>query len=99
MFPMYGFGINLNSMMSTLPQTPEFQNGSAFGFNGYNMNPAFNQKNIQRAMIYAGPSVDVYGRRELRKKATGACFLGGATAVIAVGLAVSSIMSIFSGKK
>lgn len=99
MFPMYGFGINLNSMMSTLPQTPEFQNGSAFGFNGYNMNPAFNQKNIQQAMIYTGPSVDVYGRRQLKRKNTGACFLGVTTAIIAAGLTIASMMSLFTGKK
>lgn len=97
MFPF--FGINLNSMMSGLPQTPEFQNGSAFGFNGYNMNPAFNQKNIQRSMINKGPSFDVYGRTELKKNTSINWFLGISTAIIGVGAASASILALFSGKK
>lgn len=97
MFPM--FGINLNSMMSGLPQTPEFQNGSAFGFNGYNMNPAFNQKNIHRSMINIGPSSDVYGRPELRKNVSGNWFLGITTTIINIGVATAAILSLFSSKK
>ena len=97
MFPM--FGLNINSMMQGLPQTPEFQNGSAFGFNGYNMNPAFNQRNVQGAIINIGPSRDVYGRPELRKDTSVNWFLGIATSIIGVGAATASILSLFSGKK
>ncbi len=97
MFPM--FGINLNTMMSGLPQTPEFQNGSAFGFKGYNLNPTFYQKNIQHSLINTGPSRDVYGMPGLKKNITGQCFMGITTAIIAVGAASASIMALFTGKK
>ncbi len=97
MFPM--FGINVNSMMQGLPQTPEFQNGSAFGFNGYNMNPAFNQSSVQHGIINLGPSCDMYGRPELRKNTSVNWFLGISTAIIGVGATTASILSLFSGKK
>lgn len=97
MFPI--FGINYNSMMSGLPHTPEFLNGSAFGFNGYNMNPAFNQKNVQRGIINLGPACDVYGRPELRKSTTANWFLGISTAIIGVGVVTASVLSLFSGRK
>lgn len=97
MFPM--FGINVNSMMQGLPQTPEFQNGSAFGFNGYNMNPAFNQSSFQRTMITQKPTFDIYGRPNLKKNTSGNWFLGVTSAIICAGLAFASVMSIFSDKK
>lgn len=96
MFPF--FGINLNSMMSGLPQTPEFQNGSAFGFNGYNMNPSFNRANIQNALICNGPHRDVYGKPGLKKSTSGNWFLGITTAILGVGAATASIMALFTGK-
>lgn len=97
MFPL--FYSNLNSIMSGLPQTPEYQNGSAFGFNGYSMNPALNQKNFQRSILNKGPSCDVYGRPKFKKSTSANWFLGITTAIIAVGIVTGSIMSMFSGKK